>query len=474
MPKKILSLLLSLCLLIALPGCRRVNPAGTASDTSLSSTHETENSPTQTAPFLTEATPAPTETETAPLPTETEPEPTVTEPVYKETEPPIWETELDDTYTDLDGGVDWDTLWTPLCDSYITLWKTAGGSESICTIPVGATFELLEWHGKYALVSYQGKRGYVTANYIQPTDKDYFAKRLRVVTPTCQYSYEQMLQDMKSLQSMYPEDVRLSTIGKSEAGRDIPVMIVGNPNAENHVLIQGAIHGREHFTAWLLMAIADYSLVRGYLNDGTLCVHIIPMSNPDGVIISQTQTLNSTQSKIYQQDLAQGYTTADKSTYAKLWKANGLGIDLNRNFPAGWENSTERTEASSSHYRGESALCASETKALVDYTRSRTFAATLSFHSHGSVLYYSYGNNYRINNLSYDLAMDVYYQTGYIPVREDGTSGAGYKDWVLEELQIPSLTIEIGSYETPLVQRDLYNTFARFDYFFPAVSLWLP
>lgn len=473
MPKKLLTLMLTLCLLIGMTGCQKTKPAGTISDTAGSSVPETESSISQTPPSTTETGPIPTETESAPI--STEPEVTETVPIIEETEPPISETKPNyEHFESGPDGIDWETLWTPLCESYITLWETAGGPETICKIPVGATFELLEWHGKYALIRYQGKQGYVTANYIQPTDKDYFAKRLRVVSPTCEYSYTQMLQDMDALRAMYPEYIRLSTIGKSESGRDIPVIIVGNPNAENHVLVQGAIHAREHFTAWLLMAIVDHSMVRNHLADGTICYHVIPMSNPDGVIISQTQTLNATQSNIYQRDLAQGYTTAAKAVYAQQWKANAMGIDLNRNFPAGWENSTERTEASSSHYRGESPLCASETKALVDYTRSRTFAATLSFHSHGSVLYYSYGNNPKINNLSYDLALDVYAQTGYIPLREDGTSGAGYKDWVLEELQIPSLTIEIGSYETPLVQRDIYNTFARFDYFFPAVSLWLP
>ena len=64
-------------------------------------------------------------------------------------------------------------------------------------------------------------------------------------------------------------------------------------NAQHHVLLQGAIHGREHLTAWLLMALADYWLDHGILGYGDVCYHIIPMINPDGVTLSQTQSLSS-------------------------------------------------------------------------------------------------------------------------------------------------------------------------------------
>ncbi|MBR4017673.1 MAG: hypothetical protein IKK11_07665, partial [Oscillospiraceae bacterium] len=116
---------------------------------------------------------------------------------------------------------------------------------------------------------------------------------------------------------------------------------------------------------------------------------------------------------------------------------------------------------------------AAEARALADYTQSRQFDATISLHSHGSVLYYQYGKRQPVNDQSYTLAKAVSQVTGYTPISYDGTTGAGYKDWAMDFLGIPSLTVEIGSTTTPLEQRDSYNTFDRFQNFFPAISQWL-
>ena len=457
--KKGIVILLVLGIIFSMAGCQSAPVAGTTAPTqaTLTTTATTEPTQTETIPETTETIPV--ETETIPPETETIPQETAppeTEPVFI----PEWTEE------------ERQRLWTPLCESFIYLRDKSDMTTVICQVPLGSELLLHKWQGKYALVTYNGKQGYVSANYIQPLDKAYFAKRLKVLTPTTVYTYEQMIADMAALQAAYPDSVKLDSIGKSEQGRDIPVMIVGNPDAPKHALMQGAMHAREHFTAWLLMAIMDHSLMAGLLDDH-VCYHIIPMSNPDGVTLSQTQTLNENQVPIYLRDLAYGYVNMGQAEYAQQWKANALGVDLNRNFPAGWENKAEHPEPSISRYRGESPLCAAESKALADYTQSRHFDTTFSFHSHGSVLYYAYGSKQPVNDLSYSLAVAVQQQTGYTPIGYDGTTGAGYKDWAMDALGIPSLTVEIGSSQTPLETRDMYNTFARFEGLLPAISAWL-
>ena len=459
--KKGMAILLALGILFSATGCHVSNDTATAEPSQAIVT-------TPSASTTPSVTTKPEETVPNTMP-ETVPQETVLqETTPQETTPAEPEPYIPQEWTEEER----QRLWTPLCESFIN-FRAMDMTTVVCQIPLGAELLFHKWVGQYALVTYNGRQGYVTANYIQPLDKEYFTKRLTVLTPTTVYTYEQMIADMEMLQAAYPALVQIGSIGKSELGRDIPVMIVGSADAPNHVLMQGAIHAREHFTAWLLMAIMDTSLKTTLLSDN-VCYHVIPMSNPDGVALAQTQILDENQVQIYLRDLASGYVSSMQTDYAEQWKANALGVDLNRNFPSGWEDSLEHLHPSAARYRGESPLCAAESKALADYTQSRHFDATLSFHSHGSVLYYQYGSNQPINDQSHSLALAVQAQTGYTPIGDnDGTSGAGYKDWAIDALGIPSLTVEIGSRQTPLENRDIYNTFSRFEGLLPVISAWL-
>ena len=434
------------------------------SDTPLDTQPETkptqeETTPSQWETHATQADTLPPQTEeTVPASTETtaptQPEETI--PMAPVEEPP----------TDITG------LWIPICNEFIYLRETPGGNP-ILKIPVGAYLTLESWVDKYARVRCGDAEGYVLSNYIKPAEETFLTDSLKIVRPVSLYTYEQMGRDMADLQALYPQFVRIASIGTSELGRDIPVLQIGDPNATYHVLMQGAMHGREHFTACLLMAIADYYLAQTETFSESVCYHIIPMSNPDGVAISQSSTLDEMQTAIYQSDLAAGYTTANPATYANQWKANALGIDLNRNFASGWEVSLERPVPSSEKFRGTEAFSAAESRALRDYTLQYDFNATISVHSHGSVIYYQYGSSEPVNSMSYSLALAAKAATGYTPISYDGTTGAGYKDWAMDALQIPSLTLEIGCYTTPLADRDIYNTFFRCRELMPAINAWL-
>lgn len=362
--------------------------------------------------------------------------------------------------------------WEPNCEEYITLRKNTQG-DYLDQIPLKEVFTLLGWDGVYARVDYRGQQGYVLSSYIKPGKEDYFADCLDTVAPTEVYSYERMWADLKKLAETYPDVTQLDTIGSSEQGREIPVLRIGDPAAEHQALLQGAIHGREHMTAWLLMAMADYWMEHGQEAYPDVCFHIIPMVNPDGVTVSQTGRLDPYQQSLYGADLHGGHTEERQGDYAALWKANGLGTDLNRNFPAGWELATDRLAPSSMLYRGEHPFSAAETKALRDYTLAYSFDATLSYHASGSVIYWEYGSRQPVNDQSLALAKALETVTGYRPQGSDGVDGAGYKDWVMEELGIPSVTVEIGTGMAPLQERELYAVFARNAGVLEAVANWL-
>lgn len=364
------------------------------------------------------------------------------------------------------------SYWNPICNEYITFFEAANKDTAFGIIPVGATIGLIKWGGAYAQVIYGAQIGYVYSHCLKPAQENYFADKLKVLTPTNKYSYEQMQSDIAALQALYPQLISVSSIGQSEMKRDIPVMVVGNSNAKYHILVQAAIHGREHFTAWLAMAMTDYLLLQNKI-PADVCYHIIPMVNPDGVIISQTGKLGEEQQVPYELDWDYGYTRAGEKEYATQWKANAYGVDINRNFISGWDPSNDRPEVSSEKYRGFTPFSSPEATALRDYTMHGNFDSTISLHAYGSVLYYQYGNKEPVNQLSYSLAQAVEDVTGYIPTANDNTTGAGYKDWVMDELGIPSLTVEIGGTEAPLAEREIYNTFERCRDMLPAIYKWL-
>ena len=363
--------------------------------------------------------------------------------------------------------------WIIECNNSVSLYKNDYAGASYCTIPKGKTVELLGWSEYYAYVRYGGYQGYVYAPCLRPLESPDLSAWITYVEPVEQYSYESMLEDLQLLRQQRPWLVSLDSIGVSELGRDIPVIRIGREDAAYHVLLHGAIHGREYMTAWLLMAMAEFWSTYGMEGQDDVCYHIIPMVNPDGVYVSQTAELTEQQKQIYYRDYDKDYTDDNYVLYSRRWKANGLGVDLNRNFPSGWYRVTGRGAPSSQLYKGTAPFSAAETAALRDYTLRYDFDATLSYHSSGSVIYYEYGDQTSVNTRSKSLARAVEAVTGYPLEGSGAVDGAGYKDWAIEELRIPSLTVEVGVEECPLALREIYSIFARNLYVMPAVAQWL-
>lgn len=440
-----------------------VTPVTTTTSSTVATTTVTTTATTVTTTTTTTTTTLPTTTTAAPTapPTTTPTAPPATTPTTAPTQAPVpsyWSDGITPS------------VWKANCNDYISLRPAPYSGDLITTIPAGATMTLLEWSGIYAKVSYGGTVGYVLANWIAPADG--INVGLSVVTVTNVYSYQQMCADIDTLCAKYPSVCRRGSIGNSELGRDIPVLKLGAESASHHVLIQGAIHAREHLTAWLMMAMADSAVSRGAVPQD-VCYHLIPMSNPDGVILAQTGVLTDAQRAVYAADRAAGYTSADEASYAATWKANGLGVDLNRNFDAGWSVIDGHAAPSAERYKGEAPFTAAEARALRDYTLSRSFDVTVSYHSMGSIIYYEYGSSQPVNNLSLDLGYAVGDVSGYPLIGSGSVEGGGYKDWAMEALGIPSLTIEVGCTDSPLAFREVYNVLYRNLPVIDAIARWV-
>lgn len=233
-------------------------------------------------------------------------------------------------------------------------------AEALGTIPRGGEMTLSGFDGAFAQVEYGGQRGYVLSTYIVP--------KLDSAVPASELSYDGLRTELENLAAEHPDAVTLSSIGRSVEGRELLCAVVGGAEAEYDVLIQGCIHGREGMSAYLVLSQLEHLLEAGAPED--VRFHFIPMVNPDGAEISQTGQLGEAQRAIYESDLAAGHTELGEYEYAREWKANAAGVDLNRNFDAGWEGLESRSAPSSESYRGAAPEDQPESRApWPDYTR---------------------------------------------------------------------------------------------------------
>lgn len=297
-----------------------------------------------------------------------------------------------------------------------------------------------------------------------------------VVSVSEKYTYDQMSNDIRSLSSRYGSLMKTNIIGTSLDGRNLYEVVVGNPNAGKHVLIHAGIHAREYMTPLLVMKQMEYALA--FYSTGSyegrqlsqmfdqVAIHFVPMVNPDGISLSQrgigairSEQLRQAIQGCYASDVALGRTSAAFDRYLNYWKANGRGVDLNQNFPADWEQVNTAPAPSYATFRGTSALSEPESQALANLVQSRSWAATISYHSMGNIIYWDYQNN-KVTEQSRVLADMVSGKTGY---RLAGSSGhGGFKDWVqINDSPAPSLTLEVGSVACPMPVSEFTDVWNR-------------
>ena len=265
------------------------------------------------------------------------------------------------------------------------------------------------------------------------------------------YEYETMEKELRNLLYQYQEKLWIDSLGKSFDDREIYRIIVGNKNAGRKLLFTGTIHGREYMTAKLLVKQTEYflqNICKNGIENYDVAIHIIPMVNPDGAALCH-RGINGIRNKKLKEKLL-----AMKEEDFMKWKSNARGVDLNRNFPAFWEEyQCEKQEPSSEQYKGECPESEVETKFLTKLTRKEKFQATISYHSSGEVIYWDFGQQGKLREDTKKLAKIIGDTTGYELIEGwDTTAPAGYKDWALLEMKIPSVTIEIGKGDSPLLE----------------------
>lgn len=281
-----------------------------------------------------------------------------------------------------------------------------------------------------------------------------------IVPTNVPYTYEIMQSNIQSLKNRYLF-LETGNVGYSVLGKPIPYIKIGK--GEKEVLYNASLHANEWIVSVLLMKFVEdfskayekqekiYKYLATEIFDQTT-IYIVPMMNPDGVNLVTGAT--SPTSNVYKnfQNIANNFPNIP---FPLGWKANFNGVDLNLQFPAGWERAREikfaqgYTKPSPRDYVGEGPLTEPESLALYRFTLLHNFRLILAYHTQGEVIYWKYGNflpeeSEYIGRLFAD-------SSGYrLDLTPPESAYAGYKDWFIQEYDRPGYTIEAGLGENPL------------------------
>lgn len=287
-----------------------------------------------------------------------------------------------------------------------------------------------------------------------------FATSKNIVSTTKQkYSYTDMQTDIKQLQQKYPDYVHVEIIGTTADNRNIYDVILGNPMAAKSVVFQASIHGREYMTSQLVMRQIEYYLDhydnkykgRSYREIfDKVCVHVVAMSNPDGVTISQ-KGISGIRNSILRKKLKKMYG----ASYTTRWKANARGVDLNSQFNYKFKYVKKLKQGAYAGYGGKKPVSEKESIALVQLVNRIEPKAVVNYHAMGNVIFCKYGASKKMQKKVYKLAGEIRKLTGYSYMGLD--QSPGFANWLVCKRGIPSCTIEIGRYGTP-VSIDQFQT----------------
>ncbi len=281
---------------------------------------------------------------------------------------------------------------------------------------------------------------------------------LDVVFTDIDYTYEIMERDIQGLKVRYPF-IETGVAGKSVLGENLYYIRLGRGHVE--VFYNGAHHSLEWITAPLLMkftenfskAFSSGIDIRGYnLQDiwNRASIYIVPMVNPDGVdiVLEGPSPQNP-----YYQDLIRWNRTG--RPFSEVWNANSRGVDLNRNYPASWEQAKAQEPSlgvfgpGPTRYGGQYPLSEPETQAMVNFTRQHDFKLVIAYHTQGREIYWLYKNI--VPPRAFQIAQIFSAATGYaVSSTPYEAAYAGYKDWFVEEFRRPGYTFEVGIGRNPL------------------------
>jgi protein MpaA len=187
-------------------------------------------------------------------------------------------------------------------------------------------------------------------------------------------------------------------IGVTAQGTPIRATVIGDPDAPIRIVVLGQMHGNEPAGRRVVRALRTATPPPG------TAVWLVPSMNPDG--------------------------------HANRTRANGRGVDLNRNFPTSWRQIGRGTQ----QWSGPSAASEAETQAMMEFLAKVQPTAVLSFHQPFGVV--------DLTHQPARAAGRLLAEWMNLPARIVGCSGpcrGTLTEWATQELNTIAITIEFPS-----------------------------
>ena len=255
--------------------------------------------------------------------------------------------------------------------------------------------------------------------------------------------------------------LRTEVLEQTAFGRNIPTLVIGQ--GPRKVVFSASHHANEWITTPVLLkfmeefaeAIEEGDDIAGF-NAGALSdavtVYAVPMVDPDGVDLVTGAIPPGSFEYAFARRLGENYPDIP---FPEGWKANLLGVDLNLQYPAQWDQAREIkfsqgfTVPGPRDYVGARPLSQIEPRVLAGYTEFLDPDLVLALHSQGKEIYWQFLDIQvpGAKELGEKMAAVSGYTLADTPY---ASSFAGYKDWFILKFGRPGYTVEVGEGVNPL------------------------
>jgi carboxypeptidase T len=285
------------------------------------------------------------------------------------------------------------------------------------------------------------------------------------------HTYQELTDELHSLQENYSSLMSLSSIGKTYEGRDLwMVKLSDNVNQtedEPGVLFMAAHHGNEWPGVEICLFFIRY-MVENYENNSlpqvrdamnTTQIYLIPMVNPDGVMADTRKNC-----------------APNHGPFGHSSSITSYGVNLNRNYDDPWFLAYVFPlryylpiilPDSSFNYRGPYPFSENETKAVKNFAETHEFSISISYHSYGEFIVYPWMHTTKqtpdeslFRSVGENISSINNY---YLSVKKDrlvplygGTLGSS-ENWLYREKGALAYTVEVGEERRPTDPQVFYD-----------------